>query len=209
MALSSEPMFPSCPNGVSPRAEVCFGYGDCLVRATGICEPPHGKVEVVNDAARLNNASRLNFHVLRRVGVTQQSDVVPALKRCIGCSANAPVGGRAGQEDAGDAKAIQLTQQVGALERRVVAFVDADFPSERLKLRNPLPSRCVALQLFVVVLYPDYRHAGITRPANRERCVANDAIAIPRLVNNSDLHVNDEQRGTGTGASSHGVRTFK
>ena len=61
----------------------------------------------------------------------------------------------------------------------------------RLKLRYPLPSRRITLQLIIFVLYPDNGHPCLACSLDCQRNIAHDSITVPGIGNYVDLDVDD------------------
>src|SRR6185437_692695 len=88
--------------------EVCPGRSCDRIGPAGVAEPSHSDVQVIDDRPRIDDASRGQFDVLRRVSVAEQGDVEASVQGSIGRRADAPVRRRTCQKYARNALSVVM-----------------------------------------------------------------------------------------------------
>src|SRR3954466_3798874 len=131
--------------------------------------------------------------VLRRVGIADESRVIPAGEGAVERRADARIGLRSDDDEPPDTEAGEDCLEVRVLEGVAVALLDERLGLLWLELRDDPPLVAPSLEPLVVVLDPDDGHIVLPRFLDEAADVRDDRVALGGALDDAVLHVDDEE----------------
>ena len=129
------------------------------------------------------------------MGVADEDRVVASGERAVERRADARIGLRADDDEPPDSEARQHGLERGVLEGVAVVLLDERLGVARRQLGDDPPLVAPSRELLAGVLDPDDGNLFLPRLLDEAADVRDDGVALVVSLDDTVLHVDDEQRG--------------